>query len=92
LGRVNSVYRWLVWGSISVGSALGGIIAREFGLRAPFFFGAAFGAVALVTMFFSITARDISALTRQPLVPTAAHSTDETPVHVDTFPWPGQLP
>ena len=92
LGRVNSVYRWLVWGSISVGSALGGIIAREFGLRAPFFFGAAFGAVALVTMFFSITARDISALTRQPLVPTATHSTDETPVHVDTFPWPGQLP
>src|SRR4029077_20148761 len=35
-GRVNSVYRWLVWGSISIGSALGGLVAREFGLRAPF--------------------------------------------------------
>ena len=44
-------------------------------------------------MFFSITARDIGALAPpQPLVPTATHSTDETPVHVDTFPWPGQLP
>ena len=92
MGRVNSVYRWLVWGSISVGAALGGIVAREFGLRAPFFFGAGFGAVALVTMFFSITARDIVALTRQPLVAAGNHSTDDTPVEVDTFPWPGELP
>ena len=92
LGRVNSVYRWLVWGSISLGAALGGLIAREFGLRAPFFFGAGFGAVALVTMFFSITARDIIALTRQPLVAAGFHATDDTPVEVDTFPWPGELP
>jgi predicted MFS family arabinose efflux permease len=54
-GRVNSVYRWLVWGSISIGAALGGLVAREFGLRAPFFFGAAVGVVALITLFFSIT-------------------------------------
>ena len=92
LGRVNSVYRWLVWGSISLGAALGGLIAREFGLRAPFFFGAGFGAVALATLFFSITARDIVALTRQPLVAAGFHSTDDTPVEVDTFPWPGELP
>jgi predicted MFS family arabinose efflux permease len=91
LGRVNSVYRWLVWGSISVGSALGGVVAREFGLRAPFFFGAAFGGLALVTLFFSITARDISALTRQP-VAAGSYSADDTPVAVDTFPWPGELP
>lgn len=54
-GRVNSVYRWLVWGSISIGAALGGLVAREFGLRAPFFFGAALGGVALISLFFSIT-------------------------------------
>jgi len=61
-GRVNSVYRWVVWGSISIGAALGGIVAHEFGLRAPFFVGAGFGAVALVTLFFSITPRTIAEL------------------------------
>jgi MFS family permease len=50
-GRVNSVYRWLVWGSISIGAAIGGVVAREFGLRAPFFFGAGSGAIALLTLF-----------------------------------------
>ncbi len=54
-GRVNSVYRWLVWGSISIGAALGGVVAHEFGLRAPFFVGAAMGGIALITLFTSIT-------------------------------------
>ena len=87
LGRVNSVYRWLVWGSISLGAALGGVIAREFGLRAPFFFGAAFGGLALVTLFFTVTARDISALSRHAVV-AGMYANDDTPVEVDTFSWP----
>jgi predicted MFS family arabinose efflux permease len=91
LGRVNSVYRWLVWGSISVGSALGGVTAREFGLRAPFFFGAAFGAVALVTLFFSITAGDITSLAAQPRVAAGSDATDDTPIEIDSFPWPEQF-
>jgi MFS family permease len=61
-GRVNSVYRWLVWGSISIGAGLGGIVARELGLRAPFFVGTGFGAIALITLFFSITPRALAAL------------------------------
>jgi MFS family permease len=65
-GRVNSVYRWLVWGSMSIGAALGGVIARGFGLRAPFFVGAAFGVVALVTLFFSITPQALAALESSP--------------------------
>jgi MFS family permease len=44
LGRVNSVYRFIGWGMIPVGSALGGLIVaivepafgREWALRAPF--------------------------------------------------------
>jgi MFS family permease len=36
LGRVNSVYRLLAWGTIPVGAALGGMLADTFGLRAPF--------------------------------------------------------
>lgn len=44
LGRVNSVYRFIGWGMIPVGSALGGaivalaepVLGREWALRAPF--------------------------------------------------------
>jgi len=44
LGRVNSVYRFLGWGMMPIGSALGGLVVvaieptfgRELGLRAPF--------------------------------------------------------
>ena len=49
LGRVNSVYRFLAWGMMPIGSILGGIIVtvtgaisdRELGLRMPFLIGAA---------------------------------------------------
>jgi MFS family permease len=41
LGRVNSVYRLLAWGTIPVGAALGGVLANTFGLRAPFLVAAA---------------------------------------------------
>ena len=46
-GRVNSVYRLLGWGGISIGALLGGLLARSFGLTAPFWFAAA----ALAIMF-----------------------------------------
>jgi len=59
-GRVNSSYRWMVWGAISVGSALGGIVAHQYGLRAPFFVGAGFAVIALVTLFFAITPRTLA--------------------------------
>ncbi len=65
-GRVNSVYRWLVWGSISIGAGLGGVVAREFGLRAPFFVGAGFGVVALLTLFVSITPTTLAELRPTP--------------------------
>ena len=46
-GRVNSVYRLLGWGGMPVGALLGGLLARRFGLTAPFWFAA----VVLVAMF-----------------------------------------
>jgi predicted MFS family arabinose efflux permease len=82
-GRVNSVYRWLVWGSISVGAALGGVVAREFGLRAPFFVGAAMGAIALVTLSSSITPSSIANMTRA----RARTPLDDTPTAIDVEPW-----
>lgn len=46
-GRVNSAYRLLGWGGISVGALLGGLLARYLGLTAPFWFAA----VTLAVMF-----------------------------------------
>jgi MFS family permease len=37
LGRVNSVYRLLGWGSMPIGAAIGGVMGQTLGLRSPFF-------------------------------------------------------
>ena len=47
LGRVNAGYRLMAWGSMPLGSAVGGAIAEAFGLRAVFVFGAAITLVLL---------------------------------------------
>ncbi len=41
LGRVSSIYRLVAWGSVPVGSALGGLFAQAVGLRWVFVVGAA---------------------------------------------------
>jgi MFS family permease len=58
LGRVNSVYRFLGWGMMPIGAALGGVVVavvqpafgRDLALRAPFF------VAALITAFLLIYA------------------------------------
>jgi MFS family permease len=50
LGRVNSVYRFLGWGMMPIGAALGGVIASAFGLRSTYWIGGAvLLAMALLT-------------------------------------------
>ena len=50
LGRVNSVYRAIAWGTMPLGALVGGFIARWFGLQAPFIFaGAAMIVVGVVS-------------------------------------------
>jgi MFS family permease len=39
LGRVGGVYRVAIVGGLVVGTPLGGILARQFGITAPFWFG-----------------------------------------------------
>jgi len=39
LGRVGSVYRIAITGGIVVGTPIGGVLARTFGITAPFWFG-----------------------------------------------------
>jgi MFS family permease len=51
LGRVNSVYRFLGWGMMPVGAALGGAIASVFGLRANYWLG---GAVLLAMALLAV--------------------------------------
>jgi predicted MFS family arabinose efflux permease len=46
LGRVGSVYRIAIMGGIVVGTPIGGLLARQFGITAPFWFG--FGGSALL--------------------------------------------
>jgi MFS family permease len=48
-GRVNSAYRFVQWGSMPVGAALGGWLAGAYGLRAPWLVSA--GALTVVTAF-----------------------------------------
>lgn len=53
LGRVNSVYRFFAWGSIPIGTLLGGLlvdllepsVGREWALRSPYLLSAALGAL-----------------------------------------------
>lgn len=45
LGRVNSVYRLLAWGTMPIGALVGGLLGRGYGLRAPFLVAAAVHAV-----------------------------------------------
>ncbi|MGH2750338.1 MAG: MFS transporter [Actinomycetota bacterium] len=51
LGRVNSVYRLLAWGTIPLGAAVGGLLGELFGLRAAYFFSAA----VLVVLALAVT-------------------------------------
>ena len=60
-GRVNSVYRWFGWGTLPIGSVIGGQIAHAFGLRAPYFFGAGFVIVAILVSARHVNARTIAA-------------------------------
>jgi MFS family permease len=58
LGRVNSVYRFFAWGSIPIGTLIGGALVdllenmttREHALRAPYFIAAALG---FILFFFA---------------------------------------
>jgi MFS family permease len=61
LGRVNSVYRFLGWGTMPIGAAVGGALAKGFGLRAPFFVSAGVLAVMGVAALPVVNRRTIEA-------------------------------
>jgi len=59
-GRVNSVYRWFGWGTLPIGSVIGGQVANVFGLRAPYFVGAGFALAAVLVSLPHVTSRSIA--------------------------------
>lgn len=60
LGRVNSAYRLLGLGGMSVGALLGGVLARSFGLTAPFWFASASMGMLVVFVWGVINNRAVS--------------------------------
>jgi MFS family permease len=51
MGRVGGVYRVCIVGGIVIGTPLGGLLARQFGVTAPFWFGF-FGSALLVILLW----------------------------------------
>lgn len=87
LGRVNSVYRFFGWGSMPIGTALGGIIAdqveigvsRPVGLRTPFVVAGVGHAILALWALPRINTRTISevrasAVADQPEISTGSDS------------------
>lgn len=51
LGRVGGVYRVAVMGGLVVGTPLGGLLARTFGITAPFWFGFVGSALLVIVLW-----------------------------------------
>jgi MFS family permease len=66
LGRVNSAYRLLGLGGMSIGALLGGVLARGFGLTAPFWFASASVAILIFFVWRIISNRTVSEARAEP--------------------------
>ncbi len=82
-GRVNSVYRWFGWGTMPLGALIGGVVAANFGLRAPYFVGAVSIFAALVVLLRSVTRSSLAAALA---AATPLSRTDDTPVWLERDP------
>jgi predicted MFS family arabinose efflux permease len=60
MGRVGSVYRIAIMGGIVIGTPIGGLLARQFGITAPFWFGF-FGSALLVVILWRQIAKIVHA-------------------------------
>ena len=60
LGRVNSGYRLLGWGTIPIGAAVGGVLAEAIGLRAVFVLAGAVQLLLLAPLLVVVSDRVIA--------------------------------
>ncbi len=72
LGRINSGYRLLAWGTMPVGAALGGVLGELIGLRGTFAVCAAIGALCIPLLLRNTTDEALGdSPTPSPVAPTA---------------------
>ena len=64
-GRVNSVYRLLAWGTMPIGAAIGGVVAEQYGLVAPYWIAAVVMGVAALWFSFRLGNRHVAAAKQQ---------------------------
>jgi MFS family permease len=81
LGRMNATRRFIVWGTIPLGSLLGGVLASQLGLRTAIFVGAIGATVAFVPVLLS-PFRSLKVVV--PLVEPGASADDELRLQLDT--------
>ena len=66
LGRLNSAYRLLAWGTMPIGAALGGVLAEAFGIRVLFVGCGAMGVLlVLLKPFITDAAMDEAERTKE---------------------------
>jgi MFS family permease len=51
-GRMNATMRWFVWGTMPIGSIIGGIIGETLGVRAAILIGGAGASLAFIPLIF----------------------------------------
>ena len=51
-GRMNATMRWFVWGTMPIGSLIGGVIGETLGLRAAILIGGAGASLAFIPLLF----------------------------------------
>jgi MFS family permease len=81
LGRMNATRRFIVWGTIPLGSLLGGVIASELGLRPALFVGGIGATVAFMPVLLS-PFRSLEVVV--PLAEPAEPGDDELRLQLDT--------
>ncbi len=74
LGRLNSAYRLLAWGTIPLGAAAGGFVAQFFGLRTVFIGAGVVILCLLVGMIWVTDARMAEA--EETVMEPRAHGTE----------------
>jgi MFS family permease len=81
LGRMNASRRFIVWGTIPLGSLLGGVIAASLGLKTAIWIGAAGATVAFVPILLS-PFRSLKVVV--PLVEPGGAADDELRIQLDS--------
>jgi MFS family permease len=71
LGRMNATMRFLVWGTMPIGSLIGGALAGWIGLRPTLWVAAAGGSLAVVPVFLS-RVRGVETMPEPPPEPATA--------------------